>query len=101
MSGQTDVITDGQSTILIHNGHPLMSTVTGMGCMATAITGAFLAVNQSTLLGSAHAAIVMGITGEIAAQRCKGPGSFKQEFIDTLYSLSLNEIEERLRVDPL
>ena len=59
MSGQTDVITDSQSTILIHNGHPLMSKVTGMGCMATAITGAFLAVNQNILLGCAHAAILI------------------------------------------
>lgn len=100
MSGQTDVITDGQSTVLIHHGHSLMSKVTGMGCMATAITGAFLAVNQS-LPGCVHAAILMGITGEIAAKKCKGPGSFKQEFYDTLYSLSLYEIEERMRVHPL
>src|SRR4029077_14545291 len=101
MSGQTDVITDGQSSILIHNGHPLMSKVTGMGCMATAITGAFLAVHQNILLGCAHAAILMGITGEIAAEKCKGTGSFKVEFIDAFYSLSLNEIEERMRINAL
>jgi hydroxyethylthiazole kinase len=101
MSGQTDVITDGQSVVLIHNGHPLMSKVTGMGCMATAITGAFLAVNQDVLLGCVHAAILMGIVGEVAAEKCKGPGSFKVEFIDTLYSLSFNDIEGRMRVDTL
>ncbi len=101
MSGQTDVITDGQSSILIHNGHPLMCKVTGMGCMATAIAGAFLAVSQNILQGCAHAAILMGVAGEIAAKKCKGPGSFKLEFIDTLYSLSLNEIEERMCVDIL
>lgn len=99
MSGQTDVVTDGQSSILIHNGHALMSKVTGMGCMATAITGAFLAVNQNILLGCAHAAVLMGVAGEIAAEKCKGPGSFKIEFLDALYSLSLNEIEERICVD--
>jgi hydroxyethylthiazole kinase len=101
MSGQTDIITDGQSTLLIHNGHPLMSKVTGMGCMATAITGAFLAVNQNRLLGTVHAAILMGITGEIAAEKCKGPGSFKVEFLDTLHLLSLNDLEERIRVEVL
>lgn len=101
MSGETDVVTDGQSSILIHNGHALMSKVTGMGCMATAITGAFLAVNQNILLGCVHAAILMGVVGEIAAEKCKGPGSFKIEFLDTLYSLSLNEIEERICVDAL
>lgn len=101
MSGQTDVITDGQSSVFVHNGHPLMSKVTGMGCMATAITGAFLAINQNTLLGCTHAAILMGIAGEIAAEKCKGPGSFNTEFLDTLYSLSLNEIEARIRVETL
>lgn len=101
MSGQIDVITDGQSSILIHNGHALMNKVTGMGCIATAITGAFLAVNQNILLGCTNAAILMGITGEIAAEKCKGPGSFKLEFIDTLYSLSLNDIEQRMLVTPL
>lgn len=97
MSGATDVITDGQSTIIIDHGHPLMSKVTGMGCLATAMTGAFLVVNKNRLRGCAHAAFVMGITGEIAAEKCKGTGSFKVEFIDALYSLSLNEIEERMR----
>lgn len=101
MSGQTDVITDGRSSILIHNGHPLMSKVIGMGCLATAITGAFLAINQNILLGCAHAAIIMGLVGEIAAEKCRGPGSFKLDFLDTLYSLSLNEIMERMRVDTL
>ena len=99
MSGATDVITEGKLSILVHNGHPLMSKVTGMGCMATAITGAFLAVDQDILLGCAHAAISMGIAGEIASTNCKGPGSFKLEFIDALYNLSLDQIEERIRFD--
>lgn len=99
VSGETDVITDGQSTILIQNGHPLMSKVTGMGCMATALLGAFLAVNPSSLLGSAHAAVLMGVAGEVAAERSHGPGSFKQEFVDALYSLSVDQLESRMRID--
>lgn len=95
MSGQTDLITDGQSCILISNGHPMMSKVTGMGCMATAITGAFLTVNPNAFLGSAHASLVMGIVGEMTAEKCRGPGSFKVEFIDSLYSLSLSDIKEQ------
>lgn len=99
MSGQTDVVTDGTASILIHNGHPLMSKVTGMGCTATAITGAFLAVNKNKLLACSHAAILMGVVGEIAAEQCSGPGSFKIAFLDALYSLSFNEIEARTRVN--
>lgn len=99
MSGATDVITDGKLSILVHNGHPFMSKVTGMGCMATAITGAFLAINADILLGCAHAAISMGVAGEIAFTNCKGPGSFKLEFLDALYNLSLDQIERHIRLD--
>ncbi len=97
MSGATDVVTDGHTVIFVENGHPLMTRVTGMGCAASALTGAFLAINPDTLLGTAHAAFVMGIAGEIAAEKCRGPGSFKVEFLDALYSLSLSAIEERIR----
>lgn len=99
MSGQKDVITDGKATIYVHNGHPLMRQVTGMGCTASALTGAFLAINQNSLRGTAHAAIMTGIAGEIAAKKCKGPGSFKPLFTDILYNLTLQELEERMRVE--
>lgn len=99
MSGEIDVITDGQSIILVHNGHSLMAKVTGMGCTATAITGAFAAVNQELLMACVHSAVLIGITGEIAAEKGTGPGSFKCAFIDTLYNISLCEIEERMRIE--
>lgn len=101
MSGKTDVVTNGLSHVLIHNGHALMGKVTGIGCTATAITGAFLAVNQDPFLGCTHAAILMGIAGEIAAKNGEGPGSFKSAFIDALYNISLQEIEEHLCVETL
>lgn len=99
MSGETDVITNGHVLISIHNGHPLMGKVTGMGCSATAITGAFLAVNQDPLLGVVHAAILMGIAGEVTAQTGSGPGSFKWAFTDALFNISFDEIKERMRYE--
>lgn len=99
MSGTTDVVTDGHTHHLIHNGHPLMGKVTGMGCTASAITGAFLAVNQNPLLACAHAATLMGIAGEIAAEMATAPGSFKLAFTDSLYKIALVPILERMRVE--
>lgn len=101
MSGLTDVITDGKSTILVDNGHPFMSKVTGMGCLASAITGAFLSINSNVLISTAHAAITMGIVGEIAARVSLGPATFKLHFIDHLYKLSLEEIEGHIRLNVL
>lgn len=99
MSGEIDVITNGRSVIRVHNGHFLMRKVTGMGCTATAITGAFAAVNRELLMTCVHSAVLMGITGEIAAEKGTGPGSFKCAFVDTLYNISLGEIEERMRIE--
>lgn len=98
MSGEVDIITNGQSPISIHNGHPIMTKVTAMGCTATAISGAFLAINKDYLCAAAHAAIVMGVAGELASERCLGTGSFKIAFIDALYSLTLQDLEARLSV---
>ena len=99
MSGKSDVITDGNTHWLVHNGDPLMSKVTGMGCTASAMTASFLGVNKNRLQGCVHAALVMGIAGEIAARRAGGPGSFKIAFVDILYNLSEAEIKERMQLE--
>lgn len=96
VSGQTDVITDGQDVIMVHNGHPLMSRVTGLGCTATALTGAFAAVNPKPLYAATHAMAVMGIVGEIAAEKADGPGTLQLHFYDALYALTLDHIIKRL-----
>jgi hydroxyethylthiazole kinase len=101
MSGKIDVITDGHESYKVHNGHPLMTKVTGMGCALTALTAAFLAVNQDSLAGSVHAAIFVGIVGEIAAKTAPGPGSFKQTFIDVLHNISASSIEKYMCVEEI
>lgn len=97
ISGETDVILDTSEIIRIKNGHPMMPKVTGLGCTATALTGAFVAVNSSPLLAAAHTMAIMGICGEIAAEQSKGPGSLQLNFIDTLHLLNKNMIEQYLR----
>lgn len=99
MSGETDVITDGKTAIFVSNGHAIMKRVTGMGCTASALTGAFLAINPQALAGCVHAAILMGIVGELTAIKREGPGSFKTAFIDTLYQISFKDIEARICVE--
>ena len=97
MSGATDVIVCRDATVRVDNGHPLMPRVTGLGCAATALTGAFAAVNASAFDAAVHAMIVMGIAGEIAAERATGPGSFWVQFLDALYALQESDIITRMR----
>lgn len=99
VSGKIDIIVEGDNIIRIYNGHPMMPKVTGLGCTASAITGAFAAVNPSSLQAAAHAMAVMGIAGEIAAKHSKGPGSLQMHFLDTLYQLNESDIKKRLKVD--
>jgi hydroxyethylthiazole kinase len=99
ISGATDLIVENDSIIRIRNGHPLMTHVTGMGCIATALTGAFAAVNTSYFHAAANAMAFIGIAGEMAAERCAGPGSFQVSFMDTLYNIRQSDIESRLKMD--
>jgi hydroxyethylthiazole kinase len=97
LSGQTDYIVQGGKLECIYNGHPLMPRVTGLGCTATALTAAFAAVNEDAFAAAAHAMAVMGIAGELAAREARGPGSFQAHFLDALYRLRGEDIEELLR----
>ena len=72
--------------------------VTGLGCTATALCGAFSAVNPDFCKAAAHAMAIMGIAGEMSAETAKGPGSFQVAFIDALYRISEQEIEHYLKV---
>lgn len=101
VSGPADLIVEGGAVSRIENGHPMMPRVTGMGCTASAITGAFAAVNPSPYEAAVHAMAVMGIAGEMAAGRSTGPGSFQMHFLDVLHCLEENDIERRLRMQEL
>ncbi|NEO27399.1 MAG: hydroxyethylthiazole kinase [Kamptonema sp. SIO4C4] len=99
VTGETDYIIQGDRVLQCKNGHPLMAKVTGMGCTATALIAAFLAVNEQPHFAAAHAISVMGIAGEIAAETAKGPGSLQVNFLDALYNLDAEQIARRFWED--
>lgn len=98
ISGATDYVIDRGQVIKVYNGHPLMTRVTGMGCNATALIGAFAAVNPSALAATVHAMAVMGIAGEIAREKSSGPGTLFVNFLDTLHNLTEEDIAYRLKL---
>lgn len=98
VSGPEDLITDGTIMMSIGNGHPLMPRVTGLGCTASALIGAFAAVNPDPLKAATSAMAVMGICGERAAQHSPGPGSLQHHFLDALYLLDQGLISEQLKL---
>lgn len=89
VSGATDwVVALGKQPVSIHHGHSLMTRVTGMGCAATALIGAFVAVQPDWMIATAHAMTLMGMAGERAAVESSGPGTLAVNFIDALYQFS-------------
>ena len=44
VSGAIDIVTNGNELVKITGGHPLMTRVTGVGCLLSSVVGAFLAV---------------------------------------------------------
>lgn len=98
VSGPVDLVVDGEAVIRIANGHPRMSRVTGMGCVATAVTAAFAAVNPSFFHAAWHAMALMGVAGEMAAERSAGPGTFPCRFLDVLSLIRESDFTPRLSV---
>ncbi len=94
ITGEIDYIISEDSLITVKNGHSMMPRVTGLGCTASALCGAFAAINPAYDMAAAHAMAVMGIAGELAAKNVAGPASLQLNFIDTLYQLSEKQIQE-------
>jgi hydroxyethylthiazole kinase len=98
VTGAVDHISDGERVLAVANGHALLGSVTGTGCMATAVTGAFLAVGGNPLDAAAEALTVFGLAGEDAARGASGPGSFHVALYDALYNLDPATLDDRARV---
>ncbi len=98
VSGERDYIIHGAKKTILSNGSPLMAKVTGMGCTATAIIGAFLGAEEDAYEATVAAMVVMGVVGEIAAGIAQGPGSLQMSFYDVLYSITPELIAERAKI---
>jgi hydroxyethylthiazole kinase len=100
VTGPVDHVSDGERSTAVANGHELLGTVTGTGCMATAITGCFLGVRADDPLAAATEALVaFGVAGEDAAKKAKGPGSFHAALYDALYGLDPEKLDSRAKLE--
>lgn len=99
VTGAVDYVTDGRRIAALANGHPLMTRVTGLGCSATAVIGAFLAVEADAFLATVAGLAVFGVAGEIAAEQVRGPGSLQVGLLDALHAMTSDEFVRKLRLE--
>ncbi|MCU9614389.1 hydroxyethylthiazole kinase [Caldibacillus lycopersici] len=95
-TGKDDIISDGTRTFVVHNGHPILTKVTGTGCLLSSVVAAFAAVERDFVQAAVAALIFYGVVAEVAAEKtvANGTGSFQIEFLNQLSNVSAKEIEQ-------
>ncbi|MEO2075598.1 MAG: hydroxyethylthiazole kinase [Bacillus sp. (in: firmicutes)] len=96
ITGKEDIVTDGKKTYVVKNGHPILTKVTGTGCLLTSVIGAFAGVEKDLIKAAIAALSFYGIAAEKAAEKTAkfGPGSFQIEFLNQLSLTSSEDIEQ-------
>ncbi len=97
MTGKDDIITDGNVTYSVHNGHEMQTKVTGTGCLLSSVVGAFAGVHPDLR----EAALAAVVSYNVAAEEAflitgeNGPGSFQTEFLNQLNRISKSDLQQR------
>jgi hydroxyethylthiazole kinase len=99
ITGPVDLVTDGKKVLRVFNGHPLMGYVTGTGCTATSVIGAFLAVDPDPVSAAVTGLAFFGLAGEIAAEKAFAPGSFMIQMLDALYTITPRQLKARCKIE--
>lgn len=98
MTGREDIISDGNRTFLVSNGHESMGLIVGTGCVAASAIGTFAAVNEDYCDAAKDALCYFGIAGELASVNSKGPGTFKTYFYDEVFNLTDEKAQSMIKV---
>lgn len=103
-SGPLDIISNGETTVVLDNGDEMMPLITGSGCMLTSIVGSCIAVNDP-FEGSILASIAMSLAGEKARKQVDendlGTGSFRTFLIDYLYKTNVESLINESKIEIL
>jgi hydroxyethylthiazole kinase len=98
VTGVVDLITNGDRACRVMNGHEMMGHVTGTGCTATAIIGAFLAVEPDSMIATATGLSYFGLAGEKAAEKTSSPGTYQIALLNALYEMNEEELRWGARI---
>ena len=103
VSGATDHILDNERWAKLGNGHEWMTRITGVGCSASALVGAFCAVQPDAWRATVAAMAYLGVVGEVAAEQAQqsgqGLGRMQSNLLDGLQLLDQATFTQRLRME--
>jgi hydroxyethylthiazole kinase len=101
ITGVEDIVADESQVLLVKNGHPMMANIVGTGCMATSMIGTFASVEKDLAIASAAGLSCYEIAAEIAAQKARGPGSFKVELFDAAFHLDADTLDRMQKIESI
>lgn len=96
-TGEADYVSDGEVTLRLSNGCPLLGAVSGTGCMLSSVVGCYAGASGATVESVASAICAFNVAAELASERCSGPGTFKPALLDALHSLDGSVLDSRAR----
>lgn len=103
VTGTIDIVADAKRAFAVRNGTPLMSRITGTGCVLTCLAAAFVAANPEARLEAVVAAVsAEGLAGQRAEARmatADGNLSFRSYLIDALFNMTGGALEEGALVE--
>ncbi|MBS4189554.1 hydroxyethylthiazole kinase [Bacillus sp. FJAT-49705] len=100
ISGQLDVISNGEETISIANGDIWLTRITGTGCMTTSLIGCFASITKDFFSAAIAGMSVMSLSGERAKSRLKeneGIGTYRVMLMDEISLITAEIWEEGVR----
>ncbi|PLS07152.1 hydroxyethylthiazole kinase [Neobacillus cucumis] len=100
ITGKEDIVSDGETTYVVSGGHPILTKVTGTGCLLTSVIGAFAGVEKDVLRAAVAALAYYGVAAEKAAKKTAeaGPGSFQIEFLNQLALVTEEDITANVSI---
>lgn len=104
ITGEIDIVANKNKAYIIKNGHPMMTKITGSGCMLSSVIGTYCGANKELLLDSTAAAVCsMGYCGELAYQKMRisesGTASFKTHLIDFMSKMNHSILNEGIKIE--
>ena len=98
ITGAIDLVADSDKCYVIRNGSPMMSRITGTGCMLSSLSAAYAVANPDSITDAVAASVcLMGLAGEIGVsnmKECEGNSSLRNHIIDAIYNMDAEKLRK-------
>ena len=98
ITGAIDLVADSKNCYIIRNGSPLMSRITGTGCMLSGIASAYAVANSDNLTEAVAASVcLMGLAGEVGVsvmQDGEGNSTLRNHIIDAICNMDADKLNK-------